>query len=315
MKTCAIVYNGSLNSEKFLYQVRWLERVASELSYKVTVIGNHELIPMVEGGQTTLKGKYAGYEPDFFFFWDKDIRLARHLEKMGFKLYNNARSIEICDDKSLTFEVLANHGLRLPKTITAPMVFENCELEDQASYEFIMDEIGFPMVVKEAFGSFGEQVYLVKNPEEFRQIVRKLQHRPHVYQELISSSYGRDIRINVIGDHVAASMLRKSETDFRANVSAGGKMYPYRPTEEEKKLAVTCAQLVGADFAGVDLLFGPDGEPYVCEVNSNAHFKNIFECTGIDLAVMMVDYIRTKHDALWRIKNNMIHKGEAGQGR
>ncbi|MCL6459324.1 MAG: RimK family alpha-L-glutamate ligase [Gorillibacterium sp.] len=302
MKTCAIVYNGSLNSEKFLYQVRWLERVADALSYKVTVIGNHELIPTVAGGRTMITGKYSGYEPDFFFFWDKDVRLARHLEKMGFTLYNNARSIEICDDKSLTFEVLANHGLKLPKTITAPMVYDHNEIGDYASYETIIEELGFPMVVKEAFGSFGEQVYLIENREALLDITFRLRHRPHIFQELITSSYGRDIRINVIGDQVAASMLRKSETDFRANVTTGGKMYPYTPTEAEKQLAITCTQLIGADFAGVDLLFGPDGEPYVCEVNSNAHFKNIFDCTGIDLAVMMIDYIRSKHDSIWRIR-------------
>lgn len=302
MKSCAIVYNGSLSSEKFLYQVRWLERVADAMSFKVKVIANHELIPVIEGGRTTLKGKYAGYEPDFFFFWDKDVRLARHLEAMEFTLYNSARCIEICDDKSLTYEILANHGLKLPKTITAPMIYENRELPDYSSYEYIIDTLGFPLVVKEVFGSFGEQVYLVNNREELLALAKRLQHRPHVYQELIKSSYGRDMRLNVIGDQVAAAILRKSDHDFRANVTAGGKMFAYTPTEEEQRVAIACARLTGADFAGIDLLFSDDGEPYVCEINSNAHFKNVFDCTGIDLAVMMIDYIRTRHDGIWRLR-------------
>lgn len=29
----------------------------------------------------------------------------------------------------------------------------------------------------------------------------------------------------------------------------------------------------------------------VCEVNSNAHFKNIFDCTGVNVADEIMDYI------------------------
>ena len=60
-------------------------------------------------------------------------------------------------------------------------------------------------------------------------------------------------------------------------------MEPYTPSEEEKALALRAAKAVGADFAGVDLLFTPQ-EPLVCEVNSNAHFKNLFSCTGVNTA-------------------------------
>lgn len=290
--SCAIVHNGNLGSGKFLVQVRWLEKAAAELGFRVRVIGNQELIPAFEGGRSTLKGRYAGYEPDFFFFWDKDVRLARHLERMGFRLYNRASAIETCDDKIRTFEALAGSGLRLPKTLIAPLIFETCGIADYRPYDAVIEELGLPLVVKEAFGSFGEQVYLVHSREELLALEEKLKHRPHLFQEFVAASRGRDMRINVIGSEAAASMRREASGDFRANVTAGGRMFPYDPTEREREVAVACAQLVGADFAGVDLLFGEDGEPYVCEVNSNAHFKNIYDCTGVDLAVRMLSYIR-----------------------
>jgi glutathione synthase/RimK-type ligase-like ATP-grasp enzyme len=44
------------------------------------------------------------------------------------------------------------------------------------------------------------------------------------------------------------------------------------------------------DFAGVDIMFGADG-PVLCEVNSNAHFKNIYECTGINVGDAIMEYI------------------------
>lgn len=48
---------------------------------------------------------------------------------------------------------------------------------------------------------------------------------------------------------------------------------------------------MGADFSGVDLLFGDNDEPIICEVNSNAHIKNVFDCTGIDVSEYIFDYI------------------------
>lgn len=37
-------------------------------------------------------------------------------------------------------------------------------------------------------------------------------------------------------------------------------------------------------------MFGKDG-PIVCEVNSNAHFKNIQTCTGVAVADKIVEWI------------------------
>jgi RimK family alpha-L-glutamate ligase len=144
--------------------------------------------------------------------------------------------------------------------------------------------------VKEAYGSFGEQVYLISSEDEFLAAVKKLGHKPFIIQEFIEHSKGRDIRVNVVGDQVIAAMLRKSEHDFRANMTAGGQASPYTPTKEESELAIRCAALLGADFAGVDLLFGEDG-PLLCEVNSNSHLLNIYDCTGINIADCMFDYV------------------------
>lgn len=68
-------------------------------------------------------------------------------------------------------------------------------------------------------------------------------------------------------------------------------MRPYIPSAQEAELAVAACRAVGADFAGVDLLLGETGERFVCEVNSNAHFKNIEDCTGVSVATYILQYI------------------------
>lgn len=69
-------------------------------------------------------------------------------------------------------------------------------------------------------------------------------------------------------------------------------MQQYTPTEKESELAIAAAAAVGTDFAGVDLLFGPGGEPLVCEVNSNAHIRSIYDCTGVDVTESIISYIK-----------------------
>ncbi|MDX8046868.1 RimK family alpha-L-glutamate ligase [Gracilibacillus sp. S3-1-1] len=283
-----IIYNGNLYSKKFSEQVEWLKTTALAFDIELTPMKNNELVVLIEGGKAIIKPPIE--LPDFVFFWDKDLFLARQLEELGLRLFNQASAIEICDDKALTYQQLAGHGIRMPKTIIAPKIF--IDLTDTSHLSHVIESLGFPMVIKEAFGSFGEQVYLIHNEQELYDKVTELGNKPFLFQEFIQTSYGKDLRLNVVGDEVKAAMLRKSDHDFRANVTAGGKMYTYQPSEQEKDLAITCTKLVGADFAGVDLLIGENGEPILCEINSNAHFKNIYDCTGIDLTQAMLKYIK-----------------------
>ena len=67
-------------------------------------------------------------------------------------------------------------------------------------------------------------------------------------------------------------------------------MKPAVLTPEMEDVAIKTCELIGLDFAGVDVLFGKDG-PIVCEVNSNPHFKSSLECTGVDMSEKIMDHI------------------------
>jgi glutathione synthase/RimK-type ligase-like ATP-grasp enzyme len=71
-------------------------------------------------------------------------------------------------------------------------------------------------------------------------------------------------------------------------------MKEHIPTIEQCELALKCCEIIGLDFAGVDLLFGEQGEPILCEINSNAHFKNIYDCTGVNAAEAILSHIIVK---------------------
>lgn len=277
-----LIYNTSLQSSNFI-EINNLYKLAGEkFNVHFEMVKNTDLIFSIIDGKCKLKHNF--FDPDFILFLDKDIRLAKHLELLGYKLFNSSETIELCDDKIVTTQKLSNIDIKLPKTIFSHMFFNDSNLQNDIFFDYIKSELGFPLVVKEAFGSFGEQVYLIKNINQLKNINKQLWSKPHLYQEFIKSSVGRDVRLYVVGDRVVASMLRENDDDFRANVTIGGKVSPYTPSEDFINTAVKASKALGATFSGVDILFGENNKPILCEVNSNSHIKGIFETTGLNIA-------------------------------
>ena len=282
-----VVYNGFLTWGKNREPADQLCEAANRLGEELVAMANCDIRCSMDGSGVHVEGD----RPDYVIFWDKDIRLARTLEAAGIPVFNSSEAIEACDDKSLTGIILAENGIRTPRTIVAPKTYASCGF---CRKEFIHDAVktlGLPLVVKECRGSFGFQVHLFDTVEEIEAFAEKIGDTPFLLQEFIKCSTGRDIRINMVGRTAVASMFRHSANgDFRANVTNGGLMEYHQPNNREVDIAVKCMDALGLDFAGIDILFGEDG-PVVCEVNSNAHMKNILMCTGINVADHIIRYV------------------------
>lgn len=286
-----LIYNGGLLTKKFIELNEWYVESAKKLAIDLLPIANSELFCQIEEGKVTLEPQLT--RPDFVLFLDKDIQLARQLESLGLQVFNSANTIEVCDNKLLMHQQLAQAELPQPLTIFAPMLFSHVKEPNPAFLDHVEEKLGYPLIAKEGFGSFGEQVYMVDDRHQLEAIARKLLHKPHLFQAYIKSSHGQDIRVHVVGDRVVASMKRVSELDFRANVTRGGKMFKIEPNDAFSELAIAASKAVGADFSGVDLLIGPNDEPIICEVNSNAHIKNIYQATSIDVSDYIFEHILT----------------------
>ena len=290
-----IIYNGFWNPGGPSDPVRRLQAAAAGRGCVLTPLPNTELIARFESGVAVegLTGE------DYALFWDKDVRLARAMEACGMRLYNPAEGVALCDDKAAAHLCLAAAGIPMPRTLAAPMTYLQMDAGPSAHFlEEAERRLGFPMVVKECFGSLGGQVYLARNREELARLSNSMAARPILVQEFIAASAGRDVRLYMVGGRLAAAMERRSDVDFRANVGAGGRAAPYNPPQEEIRLAAECCRLLGVGFAGVDLLHDGAGRPLVCEVNSNAYMAALTACTGVDVAGCIVDYVLEKEAGL-----------------
>ena len=283
-----MVVNAFLRTTKFDDIYHTLLEAAKPEGILLDVMTNAELSPIVDSSL---------FDPalyDFVLFWDKDVQLAMQLEQRGMHVFNSAQSILRCDDKALTYLTLKQAGLPMPRTILAPKTFTNIGYPQLSFLDDVAKQLGWPVVVKECFGSFGQQVYLCRTMDELKKIVAEHAGTPLLFQQLVSESFGHDVRVNVVGGKVVATMHRRStDGDFRSNLTRGGSMEPWTATPEQADAAVRAVDALGLDFAGVDVLFGNEG-PIICEVNSNAHFKTTLECTGVNMAAEIMKYIAGK---------------------
>ena len=264
------------------------ENIAAELRKRgtdVRVLRADELCMRIDDG---VKGEYA---LDFAVFLDKDMHVARMLEVQGVRLFNSAESIRLADDKMLTHIALAAAGIPQPRTVSSPLRFTEGEDDFADKVERLL---GYPVVVKNCYGAFGKQVWLVRNREELLAKRAALRLEPHIYQEYVECG-ATDIRVIVIGGKAVAAMRRHASAagEFRANAELGGWGEAIPVTEELAALAVRSAGALGLCYAGVDILESDRGY-LVTEVNSNAGFRLIEKVTGADVTSLYADYIASE---------------------
>ncbi|MBO4541400.1 MAG: RimK family alpha-L-glutamate ligase [Bacilli bacterium] len=278
-----IIVNAYEVFPSVLHMVKRLEEEFSLFGVSLIIKSSLDAMAIVGGDKESLPF-------DFVIFLDKDIYVAHSLEKQGFRLFNSAKAIWSTDDKMKTHLLLEGSGIRMPKTLSAPLRYS--QKENPVFLKKVMGELTFPIVAKENYGSQGKGVFLAKNEQELRDLEKRLAFTPHLYQQFIESSKGKDFRIIVIGHKAVAWMERESRNgDFRSNIALGGVGKKIDLPKEFLETAEKASSLLGLDYCGVDLLYGEKGEPILCEVNSNAFIQGIEKVTGINVAKAYAEYI------------------------
>ena len=207
------------------------------------------------------------------------------LNAWGIPTVNMARVAETCGDKLVTSAALHKAGVPQPQVwlaFTAESALE------------IMDEIGYPVVLKPVVGSWGRLLAKLNDREaaeavlEHKEVLGSFQHSVFYIQEYIQKP-GRDIRSFVIGDQTVCAIYRSS-SHWITNTARGGKaeICPVTPAIHEISLAA--AQAVGGGVVAIDLLEDPDRGYLVNEVNHTMEFHSTVPLTGVDIPGMLVDY-------------------------
>lgn len=218
------------------------------------------------------------------------LALVKQLHFHGARLVNGYQAIVRAKNKLRTSQILTKHGLAIPNSLM---------ISSPDNVDIAADKLGgFPLVMKDPYGTYGKGVVLVESLNSARSVLHALMGyypKPVLMQEFVKESKGSDARIFVVGGKVIAAMQRQAlEGDFRSNMELGGEASAYTPTTEEAELACAAARALDLEIAGVDIIQSSRG-PLVLEVNANPGFKGLEATTGVDVAAEIVDYVSRSH--------------------
>ena len=273
------------------YKIKRYQEEFSKLGIDLEVFVNDGTLALIKESELVINLPKC----DFVIYLDKDIYLARILEKAGYRLFNRADFIKLCDDKALTNIACASKGIKMPDTITGPLFYSPELKEDNLKFlDEVVKELGFPLILKRVYGSLGLGVYLIKDKQELIEAYKEHCRAPILFQRYVGSSYGVSARVIIIDQKVVGGFIRFNKTDFRSNFGDDASSRPLKDGDKCFELAQKIADELKIEYAGIDFMFLEDGEPILCEINSNAFFEEFEKVTGINVAKKYAEMIKHK---------------------
>ncbi len=210
----------------------------------------------------------------------------RILNDRGVPTVNSWKVALVCGNKLETTSALVREGIPTPRCRIA--------FTPESALSAIED-MGYPVVLKPAVGSWGRLLSKVNDREaaeailEHKQVLGSYHHSIFYIQEFVEKP-ARDIRSFVVGEETICAIYRYSE-HWITNTARGGRAENCPVTEEIDRLSLAAAEAVGGGVVAVDLLETRDGRLLVNEVNYTMEFKNSIDTTGVDIPGKIADYV------------------------
>lgn len=205
------------------------------------------------------------------------------IQALGLALVNDLASIMLAKNKFLCLQALAAAGIKVPDTI-----FVN---SGHGFFQAVKKLGEYPLVCKKTAGRKGRQVFLLQEAKSAQLIVDKhlAAQEGIILQRFIPAQGRRDYRVLVIGGQVAAAMeMAPPARDFRSNFAISGNSKAVQLPQGVQQYAIKCAQALGLEIAGVDLIDSSSSGLLAIEVNYAPGFKGLEAATGLDIAGMII---------------------------
>lgn len=197
---------------------------------------------------------------------NRDSKLCKRLEENNIRCFNSSYVVNIGNDKWEMYKDFNSAGI--------PVMYTQ------------KTKLPYPFVMKPVNGHGGENVYLIKNADEYKRAIdtKPDEKTGEFIFQVPATEKGRDIRVYVVGGVILTAMERiavDTEKDFRSNYSLNGNAKEHALTDEELKLAAKVADHIKADFVGIDLIYN-NGKPVVNEIEDAVGTRMLYSLTDID---------------------------------
>ncbi len=266
----------SLHNSK---ETKAILNAADDLGFGTEWIRSENLAVDVAGGQVSLEPDVDVIANRLLLSNDEQpvegLGVALTLERLQ-PMLNPPRAVATALHKFATAAALVEADIPVPDALLALS-------RDRLNAD--RERFGDRAVYKTAIGTHGGGTWMVDLDDQLNPQVGQ---RHAFLQKFIDRDETRhhDLRVYVVGDEVVGAMNRYApEGDWRTNVALGGEVEDMtgQLPGNVGEIAQRATDVVGLDYAGVDVVEGEDGF-YVLEVNPTAGFKGLFQATGVSPA-------------------------------
>ena len=234
------------------YTCHRLIEESRKLDIDLQLVGVHDTY-ITKGGVWN-KGEFLK-KRDFVINRYKYGKLKGRINTLGERCYNDINLFEDYINKYEQIRRINSEHFSIPKYLLSTSLI---------GYEKLSSYLGEPFVAKGLESSMGREIYLINNSKEYELLRHNNDiNKEWLFEEFISNSYGKDLRIFTIRDKAIACMIRKANSDFRANVALGASVESIATTPIINSIVADIYKQTKLDFLGVDLLFGTNGY-YFC---------------------------------------------------
>ena len=272
---------------------RWF---AERLSAMAAEEGIDLALKLVSGDRRLPSGRL----PDFAVMRAICPGLSAKLEAKGVRVFNNAETARVANDKWETF--LLARELGIPVLDTRRFTLTEC------------GSVRFPCVVKSLDGHGGSEVFFVRDASELFSATAAMfvtdkggprscaasfvadKGGPRSCAALCKSAFiaqplcdepGIDMRVYMLGGEAIAAVRRTSKTDFRSNFKLGGKVASVDIPPDAAEMARRLYDRLKFDFAGVDFI--RDGGRWIFnEIEDVVGTRMLYATTALDAAKLLM---------------------------
>ncbi|WP_311170460.1 lysine biosynthesis protein LysX [Halobellus ordinarius] len=230
--------------------------------------------------------------------------VTQFLDAYDIPVVNSASTADICADKVKNSLALERAGVPTPNTKVAFTTDSALE---------IIEEFGYPCVLKPVMGSWGRLMAKVDSRSaaeailEHKATLGHYEHKVFYVQEFVEKP-GRDIRVVAVDGEPVAAMTRSSD-HWLTNAAKGGEVAAFELDDRARELVAAASDAVGGGLLGVDLMetgvvsesgdsearqTESDGDYTVHEVNHTVEFKALNDAVDVDVPAAVVDWLESK---------------------